>query len=208
MNYTTLTARINELSEYTFTSDQLSLFTQQTEQFIFQTVDFPVLRATATGSTMDGTRTVTLPTDLNWVYSILVVNGAVREFLLNKDTTFLYEAYPDATATGVPKHYALSSDTEVSLGPVPDGVYTYEIEYSKYPESIVTAGTTWLGNFFDNALLNGALLEAARFLKLEQDVVALYSQMFEQSMTLLVNSGNAKLRQDAYRSGQIRVAAR
>lgn len=208
MDYSTLTARINELAEYTFTAAQISLFVQQTEQLIFQTVEFPALRATDSGSTVASTRTVTLPSDFNWPYSLLVVNGANRQFLLNKDTNFLYEAYPDATSEGVPKHYALSSDTQLILGPIPDGVYSYELEYSRYPTSIVTAGTTWLGDFFDNALLNGAMLEAARFQKAEQDIVQLYSQMFEASIMVIKNSGDGKLRQDMYRSGQTKNPAR
>lgn len=208
MDYSTLTARINELAEYTFEAAQTALFVQQTEQLIFQTVEFPVLRTTDTGSTVASTRTITLPADFNWAYSLLVVNGSNRQFLLNKDTNFLYEAYPDASVEGVPKHYALSSDTQAVLGPVPDGVYSYELEYSKYPTSIVTAGTTWLGDFFDNALLNGAMVQAARFLKSEPDIVQTYSAMFEQSLVVLKNSGDAKLREDVYRSGQFRTLAR
>ena len=38
------------------------------------------------------------------------------------------------------------------------------------PESIVTASTSWLGDDFDSALLNGALVEAIRFMKGEADM--------------------------------------
>ena len=47
-----------------------------------------------------------------------------------------------------------------------------ELHYGYYPQSIVTAGTTWLGDEFDSALLNGALIEAIRFMKGEPDIVA------------------------------------
>jgi hypothetical protein len=69
----------------------------------------------------------------------------------------------------------------------------------------VTAGTTWLGDEFDSALLNGTLVEAIRFMKGEQDMVALYQSMFAESLMLLKNLGDGKLRQDTYRSGQVRV---
>jgi hypothetical protein len=69
----------------------------------------------------------------------------------------------------------------------------------------VVAGTTWLGNEFDSALLNGALLEAIRFMKGEQDVVAMYEKLYLQSIALLKQLGDGKLRQDTYRSGQVRV---
>ena len=70
--------------------------------------------------------------------------------------------------------------------------------------SIVTAGTTWLGNEFDSALLNGALVEAIRFMKGEADLVSLYDKMYMQAITLLKNLGDGKLREDVYRSGQTR----
>jgi hypothetical protein len=70
----------------------------------------------------------------------------------------------------------------------------------------VTAGTTWLGDNFDSALLNGALVEAIRFMKGEQDLVQLYQSMYVQSIALLKNLGDGKQRMDAYRDGQVRTA--
>ena len=91
------------------------------------------------------------------------------------------------------------------LGPTPDIAYAAELHYYYYPESIVTAGTTWLGQNFDTALLNGVLVEAIRYMKGEPDMVALYQQKYQQAMVLLKNLGDGKERQDAYRSGQVRV---
>jgi hypothetical protein len=69
----------------------------------------------------------------------------------------------------------------------------------------VTAGTSWLGSEFDSALLNGALVEAARFMKGEADIISNYENMYVQAMTLLKNLGDGKLRQDMYRDGQVKV---
>jgi hypothetical protein len=80
-----------------------------------------------------------------------------------------------------------------------------ELHYFYYPESIVTTGTTWLGDNFDSALLNGTLVEALRFMKGESDLVALYKGMYDNSLILLKQLGDGKDRQDAYRSGQTRV---
>ena len=126
-------------------------------------------------------------------------------FLLNKDVNFMREAYPNPTATGLPKHYAYFDDNTFIVGPTPDTGYTSELHYGYYPQSIVTAGTTWLGEEFDSALLNGALIEAIRFMKGEPDIVATYEKMYLQSITLLKALGDGKLREDAYRSGQFRV---
>jgi hypothetical protein len=65
-------------------------------------------------------------------------------------------------------------------------------------------GTTWLGGNFDSALLNGTVLEAARFMKAEADQIALYSQLSSQALVLLKNLGDGKQRMDAYRDGQVR----
>ena len=71
----------------------------------------------------------------------------------------------------------------------------------------MTASTLpWLGENFDSALLNGSLVEALRFLKGEPDMVQMYDKMFNQSMLLLKQLGDGKLREDSYRSGQYRSA--
>lgn len=138
-------------------------------------------------------------------YSLAVVDGSgLYHFLINKDVNFIREAYPSPTSTGLPKHYAYFDEDTFIVGPTPDSGYTVELHYGYYPESIVTAGTTWLGDEFDSALLNGSLLEAARFMKAEQDTIANYEKMYLQSITLLKALGDGKLRADAYRSGQPR----
>jgi hypothetical protein len=134
-------------------------------------------------------------------------------YLLNKDVNFIREAYPNPNVSGVPKHYAIfgpRSDnvTELTfiLGPTPSAALTAELHYYYYPESIVTAGTSWLGDNFDSALLNAALVEAIRFMKGEDDLVALYEKLYVQAITLLKNLGDGKQRMDAYRDGQVRLA--
>ena len=141
-------------------------------------------------------------------YSLAVIDtDGEYHYLLNKDVNFIREAYPknNVASRGRPKHYANFDDSAFILGPTPDLSYSTELHYGYYPESIVTAGTTWLGNEFDSALLNGALVEAIRFMKGEQDMVALYERLYVQAIGLLKNLGDGKLRQDAYRSGQVRI---
>jgi hypothetical protein len=147
------------------------------------------------------------PTDFLWSYSLAVVDGDGNySYLINKDVNFIREAYPKATSIGVPKHYAYFNEASFIVGPTPDASYTVELHYGYYPESIVTAGTTWLGNEFDSALLNGALVQAIRFMKGEPDLVEMYRNLYAQAMALLRNLGAGKLREDAYRSGQFRVS--
>jgi hypothetical protein len=126
-----------------------------------------------------------------YTFSLAVVkaNGDY-EYLLNKDVNFIREAYPGPAVTGLPKHYANFDDTAFILGPTPDAAYTVELHYGYYPESIVTAGTTWLGDEFDSALLNGALLEAIRFMKGEPDIIANYEKLYLQAIGLIKMLGD------------------
>jgi len=209
MNYTELKTNIEDICETSFTDDQLAMFTEQAEQTIYNSVQIPALRKNVTGTLTSGNKYLGMPSDFLWTYSLAVEDGSGDyHYLLNKDVNFVREAYPDATATGLPKHYAYFDDNSFLLGPTPDSGYTTELHYGYYPESIVTAGTTWLGDEFDSALLNGALVQAIRFMKGEQDMVQLYLQLYTQAMTLLKNLGDGKLREDTYRSGQVRIPVR
>ncbi len=206
MNYTELKTNIEDICENSFTDDQLAMFTQQAEQKIYNTVQIPALRKNVTGTLTAANKYLSTPSDFLWSYSLAVVDASGGyHFLLNKDVNFMREAYPKPTDTGLPKHYAYFDDDTFIVGPTPDSSYTSELHYGYYPQSIVTADTTWLGDEFDSALLNGALIEAIRFMKGEPDIVAMYEKMYLQAITLLKGLGDGKLREDAYRSGQFRV---
>jgi hypothetical protein len=206
MNYTELKDNIQDICETTFTDAQLAMFTEQAEQKIYNAVQIPALRKNSTGNTTNGTQYLSTPSDFLYAYSLAVVDGdGDYQYLLNKDVNFIREAYPRSSSAGLPKHYAYFDDNTFLLGPTPDDSYTMELHYGYYPESIVTAGTTWLGDEFDSALLNGALIEAARFMKAEPDIISNYEKLYVQAIGLLKNLGDGKLREDAYRSGQFRV---
>lgn len=205
MNYTELKSNVEDICENTFTDAQHAMFTQQAEQKIYNTVDLPALRRNVTASTAQNVPYVATPSDFLYVYSLAVVDDAgTFSMMLNKDVNFIREAYPSVNVAGVPKHYAIFDADSFILGPTPDAVYQLELHYGYYPESIVTAGTTWLGQEFDSALLNGALVEAIRFLKGEPDTVAFYEKLYVQSMKLLQGLSDDRLRKDMYRSGQKR----
>ena len=133
------------------------MFTQQAEQKIYSTVQIPPLRKNQTGTLTTDYEYLIYPTDFLYPLSLAIVDGdGDYNYLLNKDVNFMREAYPNPATTGEPKHYAIFDKTAFILGPTPDSNYEAEIHYGYYPESIVTASTTWLGDDFDSALLNGA----------------------------------------------------
>jgi len=219
MNYSDLTANIQDIVENSFTADQLAMFTQQAEQKIYNSVQFAALRKNVNAVLTSGNKYLSAPNDFMSVFSLAVIDGdGDFSYLLNKDVNFIREAYPSASTQGLPKYYAIFGPTttnavppvitdEISfiLGPTPDSTYSVELHYFYYPESIVTAGTTWLGDNFDSALLNGALLEAIRFIKGDAEMIGLYEKMYAQSVALLKMLGDGKERQDSYRSGQFKI---
>jgi hypothetical protein len=201
--------------------DQIDTFIKQAEQRIYNTVQFPSLRKNVTGTTSAANKYLSAPSDFLAVYSMAVIDATGRyEYLLNKDVNFIRQAYPNPTSTGIPQYYALFGPTTTNnnppvitnelsfmMGPTPDAAYSVELHYYHYPESIVTAGTTWLGDNFDSVLLYGSLVEAAIFMKIEaQTEGAVLDAKYKEALALAKRLGDGMERQDAYRSGQFRQA--
>ncbi len=205
---------VSAAATYTST-EQINTFITQAEQRIFNTVQFPSLRKNVTGSTSTGIKYLSCPGDFLAPYSMAVIRATgAYEFLLNKDVNFIRESYPVPTDTGAPAYYALfgplsTNEAELSfiLGPTPDAVYSIELHYFYYPESITTttSGTSWLGDNMDSVLLYGALVEGYTYMKGEADMLALLNTKYQDALMLAKRLGDGLERQDAYRSGQARV---
>ena len=205
----------------TYTStEQVNTFIREAEQRIYNSVQFPSIRKNVTGSTTSGNKYLSSPGDFLAVYSMAVIDPVTGEYeyLLNKDVNFIRAAYPSPSDAGKPYYYALFGPTTTNsippsitnelsfiLGPTPDTTYSIELHYYYYPESIVTAGTTWLGDNFDSVLLYGSLLEAYTYMKGEADVIAGYQKRYDEAMILAKRLGDGMERTDAYRTGQIRM---
>ena len=219
MNYTELSAAIQDYAENPFTPELIATFVQQAEQRIFNTIQFPSLRKNVTGQTTASNKYLASPGDFLSVYSMAVIDATGRyEYLLNKDVNFIRQAYPNPNSLGIPKYYALFGPTTTNsappvitnelsfiLGPTPDVAYTVELHYFYYPTSISVAGTSWLGDNFDPVLLYGALVEASTYMKGEADQIALYTAKYNEALAMAKRLGDGLEKSDAYRNGQARV---
>ena len=217
MNYAALSAAIQAYTENTeadFVAN-IPVFVEQAEQRIYNSVQFPSIRKNVTGVVSTTTPYLSAPDDYLASYSLAVIDATGNyEYLLNKDVNFIRQAYPSASDIGLPRYYALfgptvsgsTITTELTfiVGPKPDANYTVELHYYYYPQSIVTASTTWLGDNFDSVLLYGSLVEAYTYMKGEADMMTLYNQKFMEALALAKRLGDGMERQDAYRSGQFR----
>lgn len=240
MNYTTLFNTIKSYCENDFaasaytasnnttpvvvpSNEQINTFIKQAEQRIYNAGNAPVIRANEYGQLSVDNKYLNLPFDFLYVYSLAVLTDvgsgldSPQEFLLNKDVSFLRQAYPDPTETGLPQYYAIfgtvsgsnelppNKQLSLMVAPTPDQAYTVELHYMRYPDSIVDAGSSWLGDNFDSVLLYGALLEAITFMKGETDLIALYDKRYTEAMDLYKQLVDGKERRDAYRSGMPRI---
>lgn len=202
----------NAIFDYTETTEasfvaNIPTFIQLAEERIYNSVQLPAIRKNMVGNLTAGNKYLTLPSDWLATFSLAVIDPvtSAQEFLLDKDVNYIRQAYPNPNTQGKPQHYAQFDESTLILGPTPDVAYQMELHFYYYPESIVTAGTSWIGDNFETVLLYGALREAIVYQKGEADLVANYEAKYQESLGLLKQLGDGKNRRDAYRSGQVRV---
>jgi len=209
MNYAQLSQLIQDYCQSTETSfvANIPTFVQVAEERIYNSVQLPALRKNVTGTMTQGFQYFSLPSDWLSTFSMAVITPVTGEYeyLLNKDVNFIRASYPFPATSGKPKYYAIFDDSTMILGPTPDANYTAELHYFYYPASIVTNSTSWLGDNFESVLLYGSLREAYTYLKGEADMMQYYEQKYQEALGLLKRLGDGLDRQDAYRSGQVRI---
>ena len=220
MNYATLVETIQAYTENDFpdtagsggltSAEQVATFVEQAEQRLYNNVQLLELRKNVTGNATATNMYLSVPSDWLANFSLAVIDptSGAYEYLLNKDVNFIREAFPYPATTGKPTHYAMFDQNSYILGPTPDDDYEMELHYFYYPQSIVTAGTSWLGDNFSSALLYGSLLEAYTFMKGEADVLAKYQERYNEALAQLKELSEGKNRQDMYRTTQIRYPVR
>jgi hypothetical protein len=91
---------------------------------------------------------VALPADFVAPRSFVVYapqGGPRRAELLRRDSRFLAEYWPDATALGVPKYWAELNFSTVQLAPTPDAAYVLELQYIARPAGLSQSNQqTWV----------------------------------------------------------------
>tara|TARA_R110000824_G_scaffold80835_1_gene203177 strand:- start:302 stop:979 length:678 start_codon:yes stop_codon:yes gene_type:complete len=186
-------------------TEQINTFIEQAEQKVYNSVQILDLRRNVTGTLTSGNQYLTIPSDWLANFSLAIIDSSgAYSYLLNKDVNYIREAFPNPSTTGKPTHYALFDQNSYIVGPTPDTGYTAELHYFYYPQSIVTAGTSWLGDNYDSILLYGSIIEAHIFMKGEADVYKAYTDQYNQAISGLKQLSEGKNRQDMYRTEQAR----
>tara|TARA_R100000935_G_scaffold18029_1_gene34880 strand:+ start:2764 stop:3405 length:642 start_codon:yes stop_codon:yes gene_type:complete len=203
----TLVQNYLQNTESVFVSDLPSII-KQAEERILKTVKLPNFRKNASGNLTLGNEYLATPSDFLDNFSLSVTESGNQNFLMFKDVNFIREAYPSASTTGLPKHYAIFNDTSFIVGPTPNSSYSVELHYFYRPPSITAgadSGTTWLSLNASNALLYGCLLEAYIYMKGEPDLIALYDSKYQQALARLKTLGEGDNTRDQYRDDVYRV---
>lgn len=177
------------------------------EDRIYQTVQLPALRKNSTAPLLAGSKYLALPGDFMAPYTLAVIaaNGTYT-FTLERAVSFIAEAFPDPTVTGSPRFYALFNDATLLLAPTPTTGLIAELHYFYKPESIVTAGTSWLGDNCESVLAYGCLVEAYVYMKGEADLQALYRARYDEAMSRLKNLGEGMSKRDSFRMDLPKIA--
>lgn len=208
MNYAELTATVQtylENDDPAFTS-LLPTFVQQAEMRILNSVQLPAMRQVEVSALSPGVAIYTLPETTLSVFEVAVVDGAGKQYFMQvRDPAFLREAYPDTTQLGTPESYAMTQPLEITFAPVPDAAYTMRLTVYRYPESIVTAGTSWLGDKFPMTLLYGTIVEGYTMMKGNADVMKMYEGRYQESLALLKRTADGLDRTDAFRTPQVKI---
>jgi hypothetical protein len=214
MTYDELVIAVSDYCENVFSTVDMNTFIRQAEQRIYNVAQPANQRKNVTGTLTAGNRYLGCPADFLSVYSLAIypAAGGAYEYLLDKDVNFIRQAYPSPTATGKPRYYALfgsrlndPNELTFILGPTPDLNYGAELHYFYYPESIVTAGTSWLGDTYSPVLLYGTLVEAYTYMKGETDMLLAYNTKYNEALAQLNRLGTGLERGDAYRDGQAKI---
>ena len=177
-------------------TNQLDVFINNTEQRLLREID-PEAFTFNSYTTLDANNQyMNNPGDLLIIKNLMVFNGNDKIFLEMKTDEYLYEYWPDATQTGLPKYFANFDDETTILAPTPDQAYTVHMQYIARIQNLSNTNTTnWLTEFADDALLYGCLAEASIFTKNEVDY-PLYNKRYQEIVAGLNNQARRRRRTD------------
>ena len=136
-------------------------------------VHLPNYKAQTPIATVANVQTISISPGVTDFIAVESINLLDYGTLEQKETSFLEEAYPNNGEVGPPRYFAMHDDLTLTIGPVPDAVYSMILHYTKKWPSLVDLGhapltinnETFISSKFETSLLNGTLMNAAMFMK-------------------------------------------
>lgn len=147
----------------------------------------------------------TVPNDFLSPDSLLVSVADGLIYAINKDSEFIDECYPSPNFQGPPRFYCYLNQSSLKLGPTPDQDYPVTLGYFYQPPSITVSKTSWLGEHFSHALLSGALVEAAKYMK-NQDDYQRYDGAWKEDLQMDQGYAKGRTHKDTYQEPDQRAS--
>ena len=217
--YAELTTQIldyTEVSTDVLTSTRTNDFIEHVENRILREADLDAFKSHQSanlttdnaflslpgGTSPDPTSLATIRTVHIWPAS----GAAVRDFLEQRDISYMNEYWPNRTSTSTPKYWAWWDQNTIYLAPTPDSAYNVEIGITRLPTRLSSSNTTsWLGDNAPLALLYGCLAEAFKFLKGPAEMLQLYEQSYQRAIQSLMVEQTGRHRRDEYLHGELKI---
>ena len=216
--YSELTQQIldyTEVSTDVLTSTRTDDFIEHTENRLLRDLDLDAFKShqnsTLTADSpflsLPGGTTPT-PTSLATIRTVMVYasTSAARDFLEQRDVSFMNEYWPIRTDTGTPKYWSWWDENTIYLAPTPSSALYVELGITRLPTRLSSSNTTsWLGNNAPVVLLYGCLAEAFKFLKGPAEMLQLYEQSYQRAIQELMIEQQGRHRRDEYMHGALRT---
>lgn len=209
--YATLKTAIQDYLDNTETTfvNNLNTFIQTTEERILKGVQLPVFRKNVTGRATQGNTYLATPSDFLSPFSLALIDSSGNySYLLLKHVSWIRDYTPSASTEGLPLYYSQFDDNTFLLAPTPNATLDFELHYNYRPASLTSMQSseqTWLSDNAPNAMLYGALVEGAVFMKEAPDTIMLYEQKFQEALALLKVLGEYKDVRDEARNDQLKI---
>jgi len=209
--YATLKTAIQDYLDNTETTfvNNLDTFIKTTEERILKGVQLPVFRKNVTGRATQGNTYLATPSDFLSPFSLALIDSSGNySYLLLKHVSWIRDYTPSASTEGLPLYYSQFDDNTFLLAPTPNATLDFELHYNYRPASLTSMQSseqTWLSDNAPNAMLYGALVEGAVFMKEAPDTIMLYEQKFQEALALLKVLGEYKDVRDEARNDQLKI---
>jgi len=216
--YSELTQQIldyTEVSTDVLTSTRTDDFIEHTENRLLRDLDLDAFKSHQNSTLTADSPFLSLPggttpepTSLATIRTVMVYasTSSARDFLEQRDVSFMNEYWPIRTSTGTPKYWAWWDENTIYLAPTPSSALYVELGITRLPTRLSSSNTTsWLGNNAPVALLYGCLAEAFKFLKGPAEMLQLYEQSYQRAIQELMIEQQGRHRRDEYMHGALRT---
>ena len=206
----------NDSTEFTAATGSgvapVDLCIQLAEERIVREADISAYRKTVDITLLANNGYYDIPQDL---YVTRYIKISAGEFLMEKDQSFVREYTQDISTavSGTPLYYSLygegtysSSDRGMQwiFSPRPTIDTTLEIGYTIMPTGLGSGNAnSYLGDYAPDVIMNGALIEAAVYMKETPDLLNRYQGLYDRSLQTFIAQEQGRKRSDENVKGEI-----